>query len=137
MNRFSSYSPAIFLLGAMIVFALSACADNGAKKGSDPILVDIPDTIEVIPLRIDTSEINLDTTKNQVITQDDGKGDSKTEPCNDMQKKEITSKREAIADLKKTIAAESDPDIKSAMKEELTDYEADLKATLSRFGCDG
>jgi protein subunit release factor A len=137
MNRFSPYPFAVSLLGGILLFALVSCAESGSKKGSDPILVDIPDTIEVVPLRLDTSEIDLDTTKNQFVTQDDGKGDSKTEPCNDQQKKEIASKRETIADLKKTIAKESDADIKAAMQEELSDSEANLTATLTRFGCDG
>lgn len=132
--RFTSFSARIWVLGLLVGLA-AACAPSSGDSKSDSPIIDIPDTTDVVLLKVD-SNIVLDTTQ-VVVTVDDGKSGSDIQPCNEQQKKEIASKRKAIADLEKDIAAETDGEIATIMQEELVGYQEDLTETLERFGCDG
>lgn len=131
-----SYPPFVSCCLCLLAILLLACGESTKETSSDPPIFESPDTMDVVPLRVDTAGLDLDSTL-EVVTTDDGKGDGDVQPCNEEQKKEIESRRKAIAELQGDIKAEQDADIASAMKEELADSEKDLAATLERFGCDG
>lgn len=106
--------------------------DSASMRVISPESVDAEE--EVI---LDSVQLDLDSTQlvgtPEVI--DDGKK-SVEEPCNEVHRAEIASKRSTITELEEILGEVPDAESKAEIQSEIDELKADLADTIARHNCD-